>query len=36
MFLKRFMRPAMECGLASITDPGSPHSRYQRYRRIFI
>lgn len=35
-FLKTFIHPAMEYGLVSMTDPDSPHSRYQRYRRIFI
>lgn len=35
-FMANYMRPAIEWGLVSMTEPGSPHSRYQRYRRMFL
>ena len=35
-FMSNYLRPAIEWGLVSMTDPDSPHSRYQRYRRIFL
>ncbi len=35
-FLKNYIRPAVESGLVTMTDPEHPRSRYQKYRKTIV